>query len=77
MTTMRAMRRLRPDPVPDGLVRELVEAAICAPGAGHLQRQTFVVVTDREPMAQLATVWRAVVDLYEVRAPTAPHIECL
>jgi nitroreductase len=65
MTTMRAMRRLRPDPVPNDLVRELVQAAMCAPSAGHQQGQVFVVVTDRDRIARLATVWRTVVDMYE------------
>jgi nitroreductase len=65
MTTMRAMRRLRPDPVPDELVRELIEAALCAPSAGHQQGQVFVVVTDRDRIARLAAVWRTVVDMYE------------
>jgi nitroreductase len=65
MTTMRAMRRLRPDPVPDDLVRELIEAAMCAPSAGHRQGQVFIVITDRARIARLATVWRTVVDMYE------------
>lgn len=62
---MRAMRRLRPDPVPDELVRELIEAAMWAPSAGHQQGQVFVVVTDRDRIARLAGVWRLVVDMYE------------
>jgi nitroreductase len=65
MTTMRAMRRLRPDPVPDELVRELIEAAMCAPSAGHQQGQVFIVVTDRDRIVRLARVWRMVVDMYE------------
>jgi nitroreductase len=65
MATMRAMRRLRPDPVPDGLVRELIEAAMLAPSGGDQQGQIFIVVTDRERIARLAEVWRAVVDMYE------------
>ena len=32
--TMRAMRRLKPDPVPDELLREILAAAICAPSGG-------------------------------------------
>jgi nitroreductase len=36
MTTMRAMRRLRLDLVPDELMREMIEAAMYAPSAGHL-----------------------------------------
>ena len=65
MKTMRAMRRLRPDPVPDEMVRELIDAAMCAPSAGHQQGQVFIVVTDRERIARLASVWRMVVDMYE------------
>ena len=65
MTTMRAMRRLRPDPVPDELVRDLIEAAMCAPSAGHQQGQVFIVVTDRDRIKRLATVWRMVADMYE------------
>ena len=64
MASMRAMRRLRPDPVPDELIRELVEAAQWAPNAGSQQGQVFVVVTDRAQIARLAEVWRKVVDIY-------------
>lgn len=62
---MRAMRRLSPGPVPDDLLRELIEAAMYAPSAGHQQGQVFVVVTDRDRIARLATVWRMVADMYE------------
>ena len=65
MATMRAMRRLRPDPVPTGLVRELIEAAMWAPSGGHQQGQVFIVVTDRDRMARLAEIWRTVADIYE------------
>src|SRR2546423_12662691 len=65
MTTMRAMRRLRTDPVPDELVRELIEAAMCASSAGHQQGQVFIVVTDRDRIARLAKVWRMGGDMYE------------
>jgi nitroreductase len=37
MATLRAMRRLRPDPVPDQLVRTLIEAASAGP-SGALAR---------------------------------------
>jgi nitroreductase len=62
---MRMMRRLAPDPVPDDLLRTLVQAAMWAPSAGHLQGQVFIVVTDRERIARLAQLWRTVADLYE------------
>lgn len=60
MRTMRAMRRLKPDPVPG----ELVEAATCAPSGSNAQAYAFVVVTDRAQMARLAELWRRCVDLY-------------
>jgi nitroreductase len=61
---MRAMRRVRPDPVPEEMLRQIIEAAHWAPSASHLQRYTFVVVTDRDQMARLAPIWQAVVSLY-------------
>jgi nitroreductase len=64
MASMRAMRRLRPDAVPDELVQQLVEAASWAPSANHLQRYSFVVVTDRQQIARLASIWQAVVHFY-------------
>ena len=64
MATMRAMRRLRPDPVPDEMLEQLVEAATWAPSGGNIQAFSFVVVTDRDQMARLAELWRVVCDFY-------------
>ena len=64
MATMRAMRRLKPDPVPDELLEQLVEAATWAPSGGNVQAFSFVVVTDRDQMARLAELWRVVCDFY-------------
>jgi nitroreductase len=44
--TLRAMRRLKTDPVSDGLVWKVLDAAIRAPSGGNLQPWRFVVVTD-------------------------------
>jgi len=64
MASMRAMRRLRPDPVPDELLKRLVEAATWAPSGSNAQGYSFVVVTDRTQMARLAVLWRRCVDTY-------------
>lgn len=64
MATMRAMRRLRPDPVPDEVLENLVRAATWAPSGSDAQRYQFVVVTDRAVMAELGVLWRDVVDTY-------------
>jgi nitroreductase len=46
MHTTRAMRRLKPDPVPDALIRQILEAGICAPNGGNTQRWRFLVIKD-------------------------------
>jgi nitroreductase len=50
----RMVRRYRPDPVPDEVVRRLIAAAVRAPSAGHTQPWAFVVVRDPERRRALA-----------------------
>lgn len=64
MQTMRAMRRLKPDPVPGELLDQIVEAATWAPSGGNIQGYHYVVVTDREVMARVAELWRDVSSFY-------------
>jgi nitroreductase len=40
------MRRLKPDPVPNALVRQILEAGVCAPSGGNMQRWRFLVIRD-------------------------------
>jgi nitroreductase len=40
------MRRLKPDPVPDALIRKLLEAGVCAPSGGNMQHGRFIVIKD-------------------------------
>lgn len=58
MSTCRAMRRLRPDPVPDELVRRLIAAANCAPSGRNLQRARWIVVRDPEQRQHIADLNR-------------------
>jgi len=44
--TTRSMRRLKPDPVPNELIRKILEAGVCAPSGGNMQRWRFLVVQD-------------------------------
>jgi nitroreductase len=44
--TTRAMRRLKPDPVPDELIRKILEAGQCAANGGNTQRWRFLVIKD-------------------------------
>jgi nitroreductase len=46
MQTMRAMRRLKPDPVPDALIGKILAAGVCAPNGANTQSWRFLVVKD-------------------------------
>ena len=46
MSTTRSMRRLKPDPVPDELIRKILEAGACAANGGNTQRWRFLVIKD-------------------------------
>ena len=42
----RDVRRFRPDPIPDAMLRRILEAAHAAPSVGHSQPWRFIVVRD-------------------------------
>ena len=46
MATTRSMRRLKPDPVPDELIRKILKAGVSAPSGGNMQRWRFLVIKD-------------------------------
>ena len=46
MRTTRSMRRLKPDKVPEALIRQVLEAGICAANGGNMQSWRFMVVED-------------------------------
>ena len=46
MHTMRAMRRLKPDPVPDELIFKILAAGQAAASGGNTQRWKFLVLKD-------------------------------
>lgn len=52
--TARAIRRLRPDPVPRALIRKVCEAGTFAPSGGNRQPWIFVAVTEPERRAWVA-----------------------
>lgn len=60
MSTLRAVRRLRPDPVPDDVLHRVLEAATWAPTGGNTQPWRVIVVRDRSRMSKLG-------ELYAVR----------
>src|SRR6266851_3669663 len=48
MHSMRAMRRLKPDPVPDELIRNILLAGQAAASGGNTQRWRFLVLKDQK-----------------------------
>jgi nitroreductase len=62
--TQRAIRRLKPDPVDDSLVRRLIELALKAPTGSNAQNWEFIVVRDREVKTRLARLNRRMFRLY-------------
>lgn len=51
--TQRAMRRLKPDPVPEEYIKKILWAATRAPSGGNRQNWRWLVVTDPEKKKQI------------------------
>jgi nitroreductase len=60
--TTRAMRRLKPDPVPDELIRKILEAGVCAANGGNTQRWRFLVVKDPKIKQQVQRYYKRAFD---------------
>ncbi len=56
--TARALRKLKPDPVPESLIERVLDAAIRAPSAGNAQNWIFIVVRDPATRAGLGDIYR-------------------
>jgi nitroreductase len=59
----RAIRRLKPDPVPEAVLTEILDAAIRAPSAGNAQNWVFLVVRDAEQRRKLGVLYRKASDI--------------
>ena len=63
--TTRAMRRVRPDPIPEAVQMQILDAAIRAPSGGNAQTWKFLLVDDpvvKRPLGEhyrscIATLW--------------------
>ena len=76
MSTLRAVRRLRPDPVPDEVVERALRAATWAPTGGNQQPWRVIAVRDPAKKASLgelyAKSWHAYVDQHRAMIENAP-----
>jgi nitroreductase len=57
--TTRAMRRVRPDPIPEAVQRRILDAAIRAPSGGNAQTWRFLLLDDPAQKARLGPIYRA------------------
>ena len=84
--TTRAMRRVKPDPIPDDVIARIMDAAVRAPSGGNTQRWRFLLVTDpaiKQRVQRLYSVglaelnrtqYKAVMDLIENGDPNDPEV---
>lgn len=78
MSTQRAIRRLRPDPIPDDVLERIMQAASWAPSGGNQQPWRMVMVTEPARKARLGELyakrWARFAELYRQRfADAAPE----
>lgn len=62
VSSMRAMRRLKADPVPVELIRKVLEAGVQAPSGQNLQPWSFVLVSDPERKQWFAKRYKAAIE---------------
>ncbi len=60
--TVRAMRRLKPDPVPLDLIRSVLDAGVKAPSGMNTQPWAFLVIRDAEGKKWFADRYRAAIE---------------
>ena len=73
--TTRAMRRVKPDPIPDEVLRAIFDAAIRAPSGGNQQTWSFVVVRDAELRKRLQELYKPLIEA--LFAPGGPYAALL
>ena len=56
--TTRAMRRVKPDPIPSDVQQRILDAAVRAPSGGNTQNWRFLVVDDPEVRGKLGPIYR-------------------
>lgn len=75
MSTLRAVRRLRPDPIPADVLERVLQAACWAPTGGNMQPWRIIVVRDPEHKATLAALygpeWKTYTEFSRRRAAKA------
>ena len=74
--TTRAMRRVKPDPIPVEVQQKILDAAVRAPSGGNTQNWRFMLVDDKAMMGKLGPIYRDCLGklwetIYKARAEAA------
>jgi nitroreductase len=72
MRTCRAIRYLKPDPVPDELIRTVLDAAIRAPSGSNRQSWHFLVIKDAATRKMIQERYKRAFDAYAAMSASAP-----
>jgi nitroreductase len=79
MSTLRAVRRLKPDPIPTDVLGRVLQAAAWAPTGGNAQPWRIVLATDPKPKAALGALyaesWKTFAKGYAARFATLPEAD--
>ncbi|NCF77238.1 MAG: oxidoreductase [Proteobacteria bacterium] len=77
MSTLRAVRRLRPDPIDDAIIERVLTAATWAPTGGNTQPWRIVALTDADKKQALQDLykphWDSYLPGYEARLSHMPE----
>ena len=75
MYTTRALRKLKPDPVPKEVLVKLIDAANRAASGSNAQAARWLVVTDQEQKNKIAALNKVAVDAYvKLQLETVPEL---
>ena len=79
MSTLRAVRKLRPDPIPEDVLQRVLQAATWAPTGGNHQGWRIIVVREPATKARLQALyqphWDAYAPKYEQHMQAMPPVE--
>src|SRR5947199_20516 len=56
ISTTRAIRRFQTDPIPEGILRSLLQAATCAPNGGNAQSWRFIVIRHEAEIKEILSI---------------------
>jgi len=60
--TTRAMRRVKPDPIPEAVQAKILDAAIRAPSGGNTQNWRFLLLDDPDTIGRIAPLYQHAID---------------